>query len=356
MESGASRPHVETRDDTPDMYIPVLDAWGYYIGRSLEGLIVDDVTNLALIQVAAKVHELLITASTGAILFDILRNELMYGDGVPIGLVGAGFAFTGLSYFWSPGFLCSLRYKARLWRKAFLFVSIFVAGALVVTTAPATAVLIIPQDQLWQAGGSPFYLQGKESDIWPTVLTHDLNRDPPFCQSSASAGSPRKATEYAVCPSGGYRSLASHYSEVNVSSFLDGATTLPWVAERIVSDYFYEITSPRLEVPTQMTLGNIRTDGGASGTFLVEPHAASIVFQQKLINDWWDATLNETYNIPRNQARYRYYTDLRSQIQTQIPKADVMCTVAQKVPTDTIVEIEFPTQPLKDGITKRTTP
>ncbi|KAL8840142.1 MAG: hypothetical protein Q9176_003990, partial [Flavoplaca citrina] len=265
-----------------------LNLKGYYIGPSLEGLIVDDVTNLALLQVAAKVQELLITASTGAILFDILRNELMY-------------------------------------------------------------------DQLWQAGGSPFYLQGKESDIWPTVLTHDLNRDPPFCQSSASAGSPRKATEYAVCPSGGYKSLASHYSEVNVSSFLDGATTLPWVAERIVSDYFYEITSPRLEVPTQMTLGNIRTDGGALGSFLVEPHAASIVFQQKLINDWWDATLNETYNIPRNQARYRYYTDLRSQIQTQVPKVDVMCTVAQKVPTDTTVEIEFPTQPFKDRINNRTT-
>ena len=158
-----------------------LNVMGYYIGRGLRGLLVDDDTNLALLQVAAKIHELLITASTGAILFDIIRNELMYGDGVPLGLVGAGFSFTGLSYFWSPDFLCSLRYKARLWKKAFLFVSIFVAGALVLTIAPATAVLRIPQDQLWQAGGSPFYLQGKESDIWPTVLTHDSNRDPPFC-------------------------------------------------------------------------------------------------------------------------------------------------------------------------------
>ncbi|KAL8877857.1 MAG: hypothetical protein Q9192_008579, partial [Flavoplaca navasiana] len=229
------------------------------------------------------------------------------------------------------------------------------AGALVLTIAPATAVLIIPQNQLWQAGGSPFYLQGTDSDIWPTVLTRDSNRDPPFCQSSASAGSPGNATEYAVCPSGGYKSLASHYSEVNVSTFLDGATTLPWVAERIVSSYFYEITSPRLEVPTQMTLGEIRVEGGGPDSFLVQPHAASIMFQEKLTIDWWHATHNETHNIPRNQARYRYYHDLTSKIQTQVPKAGVMCSLAQEVPTDTIVEIDFPTQPFKDRMSNRTT-
>ncbi|KAI4270472.1 MAG: hypothetical protein LQ337_006660 [Flavoplaca oasis] len=333
----------------------ILNLKGFYIGRSLQGLIVNNDNNLALLQVAAKVHELLITASAGTILFDILRYELMYGDGVPLGLVGAGFSFIGLSYFWSPNFLCSFRYKARLWKKAFLFVSIFVAGALVLATAPATAVLIIPQDQLWQAGGSPFYLQGKESDIWPTVLTHDPSRDPSFCQSSASAGNPGNATEYAVCPSGGYKSLASHYSEVNVSSFLDGGTTLPWVAERIVSNYFYEITSPRREVPTQMTLGNIRKEGGSMDSFLLEPHAASILFQQKLTIDWWYATLDEAHNIPRNQARNRYYHDLASKIQTRVPKVDVMCTMAQEVPTDTMVEIDIPAQPLKNRISNRTT-
>ncbi|KAL8649587.1 MAG: hypothetical protein Q9226_005519 [Calogaya cf. arnoldii] len=332
-----------------------LNLKGYYIGRGLRGLFTDDDTNLALLQVAAKVHELLITASTGAILFDIIRNELMYGDGVPLGLVGAGISFTGLSYFWSPDFLCSLRYKARLWKKAFLFVSIFVAGALVLTIAPATAVLIIPQDQLWQAGGSHFYLQGRESNIWPTVLTHDSTRDPPFCRSSPSAGSPRNATEYAVCPSGGYKSLASHYSEVNVSSFLDGGTTLPYVADLMTSRYFYQITSPRLEVPTQMTLGNIRTEGGAKESFLLQPHAASIMFQEKLTIDWWHGIHYEAHDIPRNQARYRYYKDLGSTIWTQIPKVSVMCTVAQKVPTDTIVEIEFPTGPFKGRISRKAT-
>ena len=287
-------------------------------------------------------------------MFDILRHELIYGDGVPLGLVGAGFAFTGLSYFWSPGFLCSLRYKARLWRKAFLFVSMFVAGALVVTTAPATAVLIIPQDQLWQAGGSPFYLQGKESDIWPTVLTHDLNRDPPFCQCSASAGSLRKATEYAVCPSGGYKSLAFHYSEVNVSSFLDSSTTLPYVADLMISNFMNQITIPRLEVPTQPTLGCIRTEGRGMESFLVQPHVTSITFRKELTVDWWHAIYNQAHNIPRKQARYRYYTDLGSTNKTQIPKVGVTCTLAQEVPTDTTVEIEFPTLPLMDRNSKTT--
>ena len=92
----------------------------YYIGSSLQGLITNDDTNLALLQGAAKIQELLITASTATIVFDIIRDELMYGDGVPLGLVGAGFSFTGLSFFWSPEFLYSLRYNARLWKKAFL--------------------------------------------------------------------------------------------------------------------------------------------------------------------------------------------------------------------------------------------
>ncbi|KAL8917121.1 MAG: hypothetical protein Q9208_008160 [Pyrenodesmia sp. 3 TL-2023] len=326
----------------------------YYIGRSLQGLITNDDTNLALLQGAAKIQELLITASTGTILFDIIRSELMYGDGVPLGLVGAGFSFTGLSFFWSPDFLCSLRYKARLWKKAFLFVSIFVAGALALTVGPATAVLVIPRDQLWQAGGSPFYLQGKEDDIWPTIVTYDTNRDPSFCLSSTSPGSPRNASEFAVCPSGGYKSLASHYSAVNVSSFLDTGTTLPYVADLSVSRYSYEIRSPRPGVPTQITLGNIRKEGGAGESFLAQPHAASIMFQEKLTVDWWNAAHHEASNSPRNPARYHLYTDLSSSIETQIPSVGVTCTVAHKVATDTIVEIEFPTIPFRNRMTRKT--
>ncbi|KAI4141973.1 MAG: hypothetical protein L6R39_005127, partial [Caloplaca ligustica] len=326
----------------------------YYIGRSLQGLITDDDTNFALLQGAAKVQELLITASTGTILFDIIRTELMFGDGVPLGLVGAGFSFSGLSFFWSPDFLCSLRYKARLWKKAFLFVSVFVAGALALTVGPATAVLVIPRDQLWQAGGSPFYLRGKENDIWPTLVTYDTKRDPPFCQSSASPGSPRNASEYAVCPSGGYKSLAAHYSQVNVSSFLDSGTTLPYVADLSVSRYFYEITSPRPGVPTQITLGNIRKEGGAGESFLAQPHAASIMFQEKLTVDWWNAAHHEASNSPRNLARYHYYTDLSSSIETQIPSVGVTCTVAQEVPTEKNVEIEFPTIPFRNRMGKKT--
>ncbi|KAL8856081.1 MAG: hypothetical protein Q9178_007276 [Gyalolechia marmorata] len=79
------------------------------------------------------------------------------------------------------------------------------------------------------------------------------------------------------------------------------------------------------------------------------------MFQEKLTIDWWHAIHNEAHNIPRNQARYRYYKDLGSTIESQIPTVGVTCAVAQEVPTDTIVEIEFPTLPFKDRISKRTT-
>ena len=104
-----------------------------------------------------------------------------------------------------------------------------------------------------------------------------------------------------------------------------------------------------------MTLGNIRIEGGATDSFLLQPHAASIMFQEKLTIDWWRAIHNEAHNIPRNQARYRYYKDLGRTIEGQIPSVGVTCAVAQEVPTDKIVEIEFPTLPFKDRISKRTT-
>ncbi|KAL8722592.1 MAG: hypothetical protein Q9225_000948 [Loekoesia sp. 1 TL-2023] len=192
----------------------------------------------------------------------------MYGDGVPLGLVGAGFSSTGLSFFWSPDFLCSLRYKARLWKKAFLLVSIFVAGALALTVGSATAVLVIPRDQLWQ----------------------------------------------------------------------DTGTTLPYVGDLLVSRYFYEITGLRPGFPTQITLGNIRKEDGAKDSLPAQPHAASVMFQEKLIVDWWNAAPNEASNAPHNRAR-----------------VGVTGTVAQKVPTDTIEEIEFPTIPFKKYISKKTT-
>jgi hypothetical protein len=76
--------------------------YGYYIGAQLTdaGGMTDDLL-LHLLQFAAKVHEGLIVASTAAVVFSVLRHQLLYGNGgLPLGLIGAGTTFSIVNYFW----------------------------------------------------------------------------------------------------------------------------------------------------------------------------------------------------------------------------------------------------------------
>lgn len=52
------------------------------------------------LQFVAKAHELTIIASTASIVFSIVRYQLLFGSGIPLGLIGSGMSFAGFSYFW----------------------------------------------------------------------------------------------------------------------------------------------------------------------------------------------------------------------------------------------------------------
>lgn len=88
-----------------------LNLSGSYLGRTLPGSIIDPAINLALLQVAAKAQELLIVASMTTIVMYFIRQELCAGAGVPLGMIGGGFSFTSLGYFWSPELWGSLSAK-----------------------------------------------------------------------------------------------------------------------------------------------------------------------------------------------------------------------------------------------------
>ena len=115
----------------PTLFTIVLVAFNlkhYYIEFHLQGIILSDDINLPLPQIAAKVQELLIVASTSTIVFDIIRTELLNGNGVPLGLIGSGFSFKDISWFWSPDFWCSVGYQTQWHRKNFLLVTLILAG------------------------------------------------------------------------------------------------------------------------------------------------------------------------------------------------------------------------------------
>lgn len=71
-----------------------LNLLGFFIGNELQGDQDQDDLKFGLLQVAAKLQELLIVASVGSVIFHILRSELVFGDGVTLGLLVSGFSFS----------------------------------------------------------------------------------------------------------------------------------------------------------------------------------------------------------------------------------------------------------------------
>lgn len=108
-------------------------------------------------------------ASTSIVIMDILREALLRKpQGLPLGLLSAGFRFSTLSYFWAPEFLWGGFASGRIALSA----ALIVAGLLSVFSGPASALLMLPSRvNDWPAGGADFYLAGSTDSLWPTNLT-----------------------------------------------------------------------------------------------------------------------------------------------------------------------------------------
>lgn len=82
---------------------------GYFIGTQLQGPQGQDAIKLGVLQVCAKAQELLVVASLSMVVFHVLRNELVFGAGLPLGFMGAGFSFTSLGCDLPPLKPCIIR-------------------------------------------------------------------------------------------------------------------------------------------------------------------------------------------------------------------------------------------------------
>lgn len=68
----------------------------YFIGAELQAFQNGDSIKLGILQICAKAQELLVVASLSTVIFHVLRSELVFDPGLPLGLLGAGFKFTSL--------------------------------------------------------------------------------------------------------------------------------------------------------------------------------------------------------------------------------------------------------------------
>ncbi|KAH7250825.1 hypothetical protein B0J15DRAFT_561386 [Fusarium solani] len=160
----------------------------FFIGKELHSSQHEDDFKLGLLQIAAKVQELLVVASIGVVILHFLRSQLVFGDGLPLGLLVSGFSFTSASYFWSAEFL-----------------GVFVGGALALLAGPAAAMLMIPRTLDWDIGGGVFWLNGSDAQLWPTRLNSDYYSEVD-CTTGAGPFLNRQ------CPSFGFLYLYQHFA------------------------------------------------------------------------------------------------------------------------------------------------
>lgn len=302
---------------------------GIFLGYDLSGATRSETINLMFLQLAAKAHEIFIVASLGLIILQTVRHQLLFGDGLPLGLVGSGLSFSDFSLIFRKEFYGSLKYLAshgnRTRKYAFvglLIVSIFTAAF----AGPSSAVLLVPHSQSWPSAATDIFLNGSVNDFWPSDLSSEMQELALLCNSE-------QATRLAICPGGGFISLREHWSRLNSSSFFEEG--IPPYARLISgSSSFWPVLSPDGLIPPRYALGGGRDKPALKEkTTLVQPHAATAVILQQAAKDWW-----KSMTVQKNKDREAmdaYIDDRQVRAQVVSALATVRCGAAQDLaPSD----------------------
>ncbi|KAL6243573.1 hypothetical protein RBB50_009566 [Rhinocladiella similis] len=310
-----------------------LNFHGKYLGADFDVLFDSETLTLMGLQIIAKIHEVFIVASLSLIVFHVIRHELLYGIGLPLGLIGSGFNFGSFDFFLKKEFwgaLHSWRTTGHRRRKAAVVFLLCAAGFVAALAGPSSATLIVPTSQTWPTGSTDFYLPGSPEDVWPSDVSKDAAVSQQFCSNGTSS-------TLAICPAGGFLSIREHWGRANFTDFLD-ADVPPYSRQLSGSRFFWPVHSPSSPVPPLYALGGARSmsDYSPGGqTFLVQPHAAAATVLQQIATQWWQA-LKSRWNISDSQIDDR-------KVSARIPAAItvVRCSEPQNLST-TDKSVQFP--------------
>ncbi|KAK8862849.1 hypothetical protein PGQ11_009084 [Apiospora arundinis] len=187
-------------------------------------------TIINLLQVAAKIHEIMMVLSLSAIMLAIYRRRLI-GDGVRLGFLTAGYRVGDLKYllsssFWSQG-------SNKPWEILLCGFLVF-ATVMSATVGPASAVLLTPsldwfeftRDTAFSNMGSPLTYNYKRGRVWRRLLMANSTdaAKPALCRTPWGL--------YAAdCPAKGFREMNQWAKEWRATNL-----TTPILFHAIASD------------------------------------------------------------------------------------------------------------------------
>ena len=306
-----------------------------FIGRTFTGSILSNAVNSAMLQVASKIQELLIIASLTSIVVHTVRRELLGKDGVPLGAIGGAFLFSSLSYFWSPELWGSFRAQAPLSAKLRLYGLLFISGLLAALAGPSTAVLIIPRDQSWDAGGAAMFFRGLNGDIWPKEMGHTII-------DTESACSLPHATDYAMCPSGGFSTMLD-FAQTKFPVRNLGPIQINISTSIQLGPQVFVVPSEFAPAPTLVLKGNYRNFACESA--VIGARLAEAMIMSQLQEDWYQEVMAIPYNpLTSTLSELKYYEWLQIQVNSRIPAVRVGCSPAQNLSASE-ANIQFPIIP-----------
>ena len=298
---------------------------------------------LTLFQVAAKLQEILCLASLSTILLQLLRHDLLYGDGTPLGLLSSHLWFSQPSSIVSPEYfaaalrcingvrmflLQSIKHwninrenAARNWARTRLVVLLFILILLAALIGPFTAVLLIPRTQNFPAGGSLYFLDATAEDLWPNVV--DSGAEFEGCSWA-------NATEYSICPSGGYATLRG---QRNFNSIYDLTSRPPDSPVDINLEYSNSLMLDPLGImPAMYTTGYVADIDYTVSTYAAQPNAYSVILLQTLARDWISATWSEDVQGGFLSSMHEFkWTSPSAYASTTYPLSEVRCTQPQNL-------------------------
>ncbi|KAM5352797.1 hypothetical protein ACJ41O_005519 [Fusarium nematophilum] len=283
-----------------------LNMFGYFIGDELEGVSNQDNLKMGLLQIAAKVQELLIVGSVGSVIFHVLRSELVFGAGVPLGLLVSGFSFSQLSYFWSAEFLGGLSCGQAMtgwqrFRRWFFVTLVVIGGGLALLAGPATALLMIPRVLEWPVGGGIFWLNGSDAELWPTTLNASYY--------SVDCSDKNLQLTDSRCPGSGFLPLYKHFT-----TFWNYHDT----------GYSVELSDKWMRKEMYARPALIAD----ANTWAYTAHAATATMQDAVRGLHYEALRYLSANqpgIPPFPAHLVWADPMRFEVETKVPAARVFC-------------------------------